>query len=353
MTVQIYVSKDSQGRERGPEQTHEMAGVIDLLRRLWAAYHHLPQLYAVVVDLQHPASADFVVLTEHGLGILELKDYDGLVIINHDGTWYAGDRVVKGGSYPTPAIQVHKYAKQIRAVVLPSILPPSQKINTEEEIKFQTGVIFSHPEADLFTVKQQVRKVSHPKWVDPFSVLAPREIVKWVGSLRFQWDYGPKRNYEHLRLDVHMIETIIQEQFDAVPWKEVLPNMPDGSAYAYLKDIEGKTIYELERDTVSLGRSPDCDIIIPAQYGRVSRHHCQITWRLGKVGLEDLGSKHGTFVDGKKVPDKKTVIINHNQEICLGGDSQKNGTCLLVFVVPDRTAINIPPTQSATIKISK
>ena len=351
MTVKIYTSKDSQGREWGPDQAHEMAGVIDLLRRLWVAYHHLPHLYAVVVNAHQPASADFVVLTEQGLGILELKDYAGLVVINHDGSWYADDREVKGGSYPTPAVQVHMYAKRIRASILPSILPVSENIDTEREIKFQTGVLFTHPKAELSTIRQQARKVNHPRWVDPFSVLAPWEIVKWVGSLRFQWNFGRERNHEPLRLDPARIERIIQEKFEAVPWSEILPSMPDGNAYAYLKDGEGKTIYELDKDSVTLGRSPDCDIVIPAQYRRVSRHHCKITRKLGGVELEDLGSKHGTFIDGKAT--RGAVSVTHKQEICLGGASSKTGTCLLVFVVPDRTAINVPSTQSATINIGK
>jgi hypothetical protein len=274
-----------------------------------------------------------------------------LVIINHDETWYAGDLEVKGGNYPTPAVQVHTYAKKIRGRVLPVIFPPEQKIDPEYDIKFQTGVIFTHPRAELFAVKQQVRKITKPRWVDPFSVLAPQDIVKWVGSLRFQWKYGRERNYEPFRLDASTIETVVRDKFDAVEWSEVLPMMPDGTAYAYLKDLEGKTIYELKKDTVILGRSPDCDLVIPAEYGRVSRHHCRMTWKAGKVELEDLGSKHGTFVDGKEIEKSKPTIVSHDQHICLGGDSGKKGICLMRFVIPDRTAIIIPETKSGTIQL--
>lgn len=48
-----------------------------------------------------------------------------------------------------------------------------------------------------------------------------------------------------------------------------------------------------------LGRNADCDIIIPDR--QVSRHHARISCRPDGCYLEDLGSKNGTHINGRRV----------------------------------------------------
>ncbi len=57
---------------------------------------------------------------------------------------------------------------------------------------------------------------------------------------------------------------------------------------------EGRA-YALDPAGVTLGRHPDCPIAVAWDAG-VSRHHARLTCRAGLFWLEDLGSKHGTFV---------------------------------------------------------
>lgn len=47
----------------------------------------------------------------------------------------------------------------------------------------------------------------------------------------------------------------------------------------------------------TIGRAPECDVQIPSD--RVSRRHARIVVTDGRAVIEDLGSKNGTFIDGR------------------------------------------------------
>ena len=49
----------------------------------------------------------------------------------------------------------------------------------------------------------------------------------------------------------------------------------------------------------ALGRSEDADVRLEDTW--VSRHHCEITESDGLLHVRDLGSRHGTYVNGKRV----------------------------------------------------
>ncbi len=55
----------------------------------------------------------------------------------------------------------------------------------------------------------------------------------------------------------------------------------------------------IEKPEALLGRSEECDIVLPAR--AVSRHHAQIVQTDGGYILRDLDSKNGTFVNGQEV----------------------------------------------------
>jgi pSer/pThr/pTyr-binding forkhead associated (FHA) protein len=72
--------------------------------------------------------------------------------------------------------------------------------------------------------------------------------------------------------------------------------MPD-----FLIHVPGHPPYRMTQDLreLRIGRTPDQDIILddPA----ISRNHARLFWKGGELYLEDLGSKHGCFVQGKRI----------------------------------------------------
>ncbi|MGD2105070.1 MAG: FHA domain-containing protein [Anaerolineae bacterium] len=70
---------------------------------------------------------------------------------------------------------------------------------------------------------------------------------------------------------------------------------------AYEGDLEGER-WILERDHTVIGRSSDCDVVLPKR--QVSRHHAEIERDDEGYLLRDLGSKNGTYVNGRVVGDE-------------------------------------------------
>jgi pSer/pThr/pTyr-binding forkhead associated (FHA) protein len=52
---------------------------------------------------------------------------------------------------------------------------------------------------------------------------------------------------------------------------------------------------------LTIGRDPSCDIVIPDR--QVSRFHARLIPGPNGVKMEDLGSKNGTYINGKKLED--------------------------------------------------
>jgi ABC transport system ATP-binding/permease protein len=66
---------------------------------------------------------------------------------------------------------------------------------------------------------------------------------------------------------------------------------------------DGSREFPLEKATLTLGRDPDNDIVVPAE--AVSRHHAALERRAGGFVIKDLGSTNGLSVDGRLVQEKQ------------------------------------------------
>ena len=63
--------------------------------------------------------------------------------------------------------------------------------------------------------------------------------------------------------------------------------------------------FVLRDEPCLIGRGRDCDIQIAER--RLSRRHCRIRKESGRAILEDLGSQNGTFVNRRRIPDRREL----------------------------------------------
>jgi DNA-binding winged helix-turn-helix (wHTH) protein len=75
----------------------------------------------------------------------------------------------------------------------------------------------------------------------------------------------------------------------------------------------GREIPLADGETV-IGRGPECAIRVDSP--KVSRRHARIEVSRGKATLADLGSKNGTFLQGRRLDDAATLF--GGDEICVG-----------------------------------
>lgn len=347
MPIKAYVSRDSEGRPWPPDYDHEAPACIDVTKRLWKAFASQPTLYAVGMNLHQP-SADFVTLSEHGIGVLEFKHHFGRIRQMLDGTWYANHILIRAGApsqgYKNPRFQVQAYAEQIRDRLIhpeqsPAWLPGNP--TAWSEFKFQTGVCFTHPAAHITNLEDSMRRrPDNLPWED-FSVLAPGNVPDWAASLRFEANQGRAERFEPYRLTPAQILDIVTRLLGLVEWTEIINLMPTGAPYAYVSLVEGghyMQVFGLDRDEITCGRNVEkCSVLIPERYTGVSRIHACIMRTVEGVYVTDLNSKNGTFVNRQRVTGPRR--LEHNDRISLGGIEPNDKVCLLVFTagspVPD------------------
>ena len=63
-----------------------------------------------------------------------------------------------------------------------------------------------------------------------------------------------------------------------------------------------KRAFPLSSEVTIIGRRHDCDLRIPLL--PVSRRHCQLSKNNESLKIRDLGSRSGTFLNGKKIDEK-------------------------------------------------
>lgn len=74
--------------------------------------------------------------------------------------------------------------------------------------------------------------------------------------------------------------------------------------------------FPLAKKAESVGRSPGNTISLETD--TISRYHLSITHEAGEVRLADLESQNGTYIDGVKLPDGETYLLQGGEEISIG-----------------------------------
>lgn len=100
--------------------------------------------------------------------------------------------------------------------------------------------------------------------------------------------------------------------------------------------------FDLQRETIYIGRAPENDIQIEDKY--ISRKHLKLQKKGNKYVIRDLNTKNGTFVNGKQIsPDDQfilgeghTIVIGMSV-ICLDEGSSEDVLAFLDSISPAKT----------------
>lgn len=84
----------------------------------------------------------------------------------------------------------------------------------------------------------------------------------------------------------------------------------------YSSPSQGVVFVELGGRPVTVGRSKDCQLVLEDE--SASRRHCEVRYSQGSFYLHDLGSKNGTYVNGRQVKmhalkDRDLISVANSQ----------------------------------------
>jgi hypothetical protein len=261
MPVKAYITRDPAGNPWPPVHEHEATAAVGLIQRLYEAVNHEKTLYAVFANLQAP-SADLVVLTELGMGVVELKHYSGRLSVS-GSDWYAGSQFIKAGTgYSNPRDQAQAYATRIRRD-LAQYIAEWWSIDAEDirtTMKIQSAVCFTNP---LMRIEPEVKAeiereagVSGRRW-SAFHILTPPDFAAWVSTLRFGMEQDRAANFAPQRLKPKQINALAQAYFKGAEWTEIRNLMPTATPYAYLtlRQVgQEPQLFPLRSTSVTVGR---------------------------------------------------------------------------------------------------
>ena len=349
MTVKVFVPHDGHGRELPPTHTHETWGALDLIRRIWDAYADDPYFaVAIMANLELP-EADFLVITNRGLGIVELKDQPGIIDLDADGSWtftVNGEppKRISGGQRNgrkrlNPHEQVQQYAYQIYGDIHHHLA--AFFLAGMGQVLTNTAVCFTHPQADIRRLRSAYDIFRNRRGWERFQMLIPRDIVKWVYAISFAGNDGRKI------LSDEAVFAIPKQAYSLIPSRNMEKMMATKDPVGYLTLVEqGRNVdsFPLYPGSNEIGRDPKDIIALPVKYTYVSRRHARILHSDRGTFIEDL-STHGTFVDGQKVEKGKRFPLvkdKHQITLCAQG-ADVPYACVLTYTKQLLTTAVDPP----------
>ena len=185
-------------------------------------------------------------------------------------------------------------------------------------------LLFLHNPGRLLTREEIVEKV----WAE--TAVTDDAVRFQVAELRKAFGGHGEAFIQTIRREGYRWEAEVRPAADRPIRPVVTDGSPEPSARFRLV-LETREVQLLEGENL-IGRDPDGALWI--DHPSVSRRHARIVVTEGQAALEDLGSKNGTFLGGKRL-EKKTVLADGDQ-VRLGPESMVFRTMSAQTTRPER-----------------
>ena len=313
MTVAFY----NHGRVK---HGHERAALLELARAMRDEFGPRREHFVLAADVHFQGGeADALILTERAIILAELKNCSAPVTGGENGPWRIGEtgRTLKGGRYENPYQQVRAY----RSALIGLLTGRRSKFLDSGRAAALRNRFHQISVAILFSPTQ------HPD----NRIRLPSGVCKWLclGGLDQATGLVWARE-SRVGLRKGEMERLLGF-LGCRPWAD-LPLEPSPVGMLWMLDEWGNKLRaRAVSGAMTIGRSLECDLILPAGRTRVSRKHARISVLGEIVRLYDSGSTHGTFVEGEAVDGIGGRALNNGEVIELGGSAATAKAAQLVF----------------------
>lgn len=343
MTVKVYITRDAKtNSEKGFEHDYERLAALQIAKSVWRKYQASKTYYAILANISNPP-IDLLILSNNGIGIAELKNYNGTLKGTGDSEWYTVDKsgknlvALKSGGHTNPFQQVRDYRRRVFQMMNEFAQKNSSRIPRwlGENFHMQASVIFTGPPVDISRITLDP-KVSKP-W---FSFRYLDGVPDWSYSLSFG---------KNLKLGSSELEVLVTELFRTSEWTEISGNLNSIEVYGVLWIlIDGLEAFplRLDQDEMSIGRDPTNSLMLTEDFFKVSRDHALVRRTAMGPILFDKDSKHGTWVNGNRLVSDAGHTLKSGDRIVFGQYNTGEavlGSCEVVYKATPR---NISATVS-------
>lgn len=347
MPVKFYLGRDQQGRPHSYTFTHEESGARHICQYMYDRLDRNKETYALVANPCYTGSflelnPDIVIISEMGLGVIELKHHFGEVDCSDPaGPWHAGGTIIEAGrGFSNPHTQVQSYAEQIRnELIVPGKAWLPGTALQQKGIKIHTTICFTNPFARLEKCREAVQYRYNPgrqlrAW-EKFSITTAAEIPNWAADMRFEVmsEADWFKSYELLPGEVFHLAT---DFFHAREWQEIEDHVRQvREPFGYLALIDparsvAQPPFRIDREEMWIGRNAGtCNIVIPQYYTLTSNRHARLIYTNHRYYIEDLGSTNGTYLPNNPERLSGIVELKPNDRILLGDSQPGDKVCAL------------------------
>jgi hypothetical protein len=305
------------------------------------------------------------VISERGIGLLEMKAHHGAITIDTENHWLAdGEKMLgykavtgrerPGSSYLNPHEQVQGHGDRLQERLLPVIREqyPELTRGKRRNLRMQSCVCFTNPDVELSEMRKALPEWCRGRlksWESDFLVIAPTEVPEWISSLRFEVKQQDLPPYYPFRLDAAKQRPLLTQLFDVDRWKAVERMLPIHryGRLQQMRDTRAVAAFSLWEEETFLGRDHlKCTIVVPQESTKVSRMHAVIRREAGGIVLEDLRSHNGTFLDGRRIDGK--ALLREGAVIALGGAGNSEKETGYVFHLIENAQEGLDTTEDGT-----
>jgi len=333
MTVSFYFAHETgMGKELDFEHSFERRAAFLIAHDFWDKYHATPKHYALIFNVQaiSPYQMDLIILTNDGMGVVELKNFQqrvcGDIRFSQATPWkYMKnghvDALVDSPTYGNPFYQVWTYRKALYGKLSSTKnLPLPNWLNHPKQFHLYASV--ASTSAPLFEYDFHHYDPSTKLWFTPMWMYL---LSEWAMTLAF----GENRTLTDKELEV-----LISHVFHAVPWQEIAQHTRTEQVWGKLVVQSGEQAigaHPLNRGRMRLGRAWNNDLVLDNKtYPGISRHHVTIAQTPEKAMIIDNNSTFGTFLNGERLITHEVYELHYGDRISFG-QTNKKANCNLIY----------------------